>query len=227
MVNENEERIRIVLIDDDALVRAGLGMILGGAHSRFEIVAQGSDGDQARELVEEYEPDLVLMDIRMPRMDGIAATREIATLPDPPNVVMLTTFDSDDLVLSALRAGAHGFLLKDTPPPAMIAALESAASGERALSPSVLSTVISVATHHPADERYYEARHAFDALSERELEVAIEIGRGLSNADIAKKLYQSLTTVKATITRILTKLGCTNRTQVALLAHDARLVSFS
>lgn len=221
MVNE---KTRVVLIDDDALVRAGLRMILGGGASRFEVVAEGSDGDQAVELVTEHEPHLVLMDIRMPGMDGIAATRAILDLPEPPTVVMLTTFNTDDLVIEALRAGAHGFLLKDTPPAEMVAAIQQAADGERALSPGVIGAVISAATSNPGDERQNRAVAALNELSEREREVAVEVGRGLSNAEIAAKLYQSVATVKAALTRVLQKLGCTNRTQVAILVHDARVL---
>lgn len=218
------DRIRLVIIDDDALVRAGLGMLLGGGSSGFEIVGEGSDGSDAVPLVEAHRPDLVLMDIRMPRVDGVAATRQVLALPDPPKVIILTTFNTDDLVVEALRAGAHGFLLKDTAPPEMVAAIRRAADGERALSPQVVSAVIAAATSHPGDERIRRARAELDGLSERELEVAVELGRGLSNAEIAAKLYQSVATVKATVTRILAKLGCTNRTQVALLVHDADLV---
>lgn len=221
MVND---KFRVILIDDDALVRAGLRMILGGGASRFDVVAEGSDGDQAVDLVTEHRPHLVLMDIRMPGMDGIAATRAVLALPEPPTVVMLTTFNTDDLVIEALRAGAHGFLLKDTPPAEMVAAIQQAAEGERALSPGVIGAVISAATSHPGDERQIRAVAALNELSEREREVAIEVGRGLSNAEIAAKLYQSLATVKAALTRVLQKLGCTNRTQVAILVHDARVL---
>lgn len=216
-------KIRLVIVDDDALVRAGLGMILGGGSSPFDIVAEGADGAEAVALVTEHRPDLVLMDIRMPRVDGVTATRRVLALDDPPKVVMLTTFNTDDLVVEALRAGAHGFLLKDTPPPEMVEAIRRAAGGERALSPAVLGAVITAATSNPADDRARHARAELDGLSERELEVAVELGRGLSNAEIAAKLYQSVATVKATVTRILHKLGCTNRTQVALLVHDAGL----
>lgn len=218
-----EEPIRLLIVDDDALVRAGLAMILGGGSSRFRIVGEGADGVEAVALVEAHRPDLVLMDIRMPKLDGISATRQVLALDDPPKVVMLTTFNTDDLVVEALRAGAHGFLLKDTPPPEMVAALERAADGERALSPGVLGAVIQAATSNPGDQRRNNARQDLELLSERELEVAVEIGRGLSNAEIAAKLYQSVATVKATVTRVLTKLGCSNRTQVALLVHDAEL----
>ncbi len=216
-----KQRIRLVVVDDDALVRAGLGMMLGGASSGFEVVAEGADGAEAVALVQQHRPDLVLMDIRMPGTDGITATRRVLELPDPPKVVVLTTFHSDDLVMEALRAGAHSFLLKDTPPEQMVAAIRQAADGGRSLSPGVIGAVIDAATASPGDARRQQARAALEELSARELEVAIEVGRGLSNAEIAAKLYQSLATVKATLTRVLGKLGCTNRTQVAILVHDA------
>lgn len=217
-------KIRVVIVDDDALVRAGLGMILGGGSSPLEIVGEAPDGAEAVALVQAKQPDVVLMDIRMPKMNGIEATKQVLALPDPPQVVVLTTFNTDDLVVEALRAGAHGFLLKDTPPPEMVAAIEQVAHGERALSPKVLGAVIQAATANPGDEREQRAKRALKELSERELEVAVEVGRGLSNAEIAEKLYQSLATVKAAITRVLMKLGCTNRTQVAIIVHDARLL---
>lgn len=222
MVAVVAEKIRIVLVDDDGLVRAGLKMILGGEASAFEVVGEGTDGSEAVGLVRELKPELVLMDIRMPDVDGIEATRRVLALEDAPTVVMLTTFNTDDLVVEALRVGAHGFLLKDTPPVQMVAAIEAAAAGERALSPGVLGAVINAATSNPGDERRTAARVELAVLSERELEVAIEVGRGLSNAEIAGGLYQSVATVKAAITRVLAKLGCTNRTQVAILVHDAR-----
>ena len=215
---------KLAVVDDDALVRAGLQMMLGGGSSPFEIVGEASDGNDAVALVEEQQPDIVLMDIRMPGLDGIEATRRVLALPNPPKVVMLTTFHSDDLVLEALRTGAHGFLLKDTPPPEMVEMLQHVAAGERALSPQVLGAVITAATSNPGDQREHDARTALEALSKRELEVAIEVGRGLSNAEIAAKLYQSMATVKAAITRVLTKLNCTNRTQIAIIVHDARLL---
>lgn len=215
---------RVLIVDDDALVRAGLRLLLGGGGSGVEVVAEGADGSEAVELVRQHVPDVVLMDIRMPHMDGISAARQVLALADPPKVVMLTTFDADELVLEALRAGAHGFLLKDTPPGEMIQAIHRVAGGERSLSPGVVGAVIEAATSAGVDERNAQARAALDSLSERELEVAIEVGRGLSNAEISAKLYQSLATVKATLTRVLTKLGCANRTQVAILVHDARII---
>ena len=213
---------RVLVVDDDALVRAGLKLLLSKADSGIEVVGEGTDGSDAVALVAEHTPDVVLMDIRMPQVDGITATRQVLAQPEPPKVVMLTTFDADELVLEALRAGAHGFLLKDTSPEEMIRAIHRAAEGERSL--SVIGAVIAAATSAGVDDRTQRARTDLEVLSKRELEVAVEVGRGLSNAEIATKLYHSLATVKATLTRVLTKLGCTNRTQVAILIHDARLL---
>ncbi|WP_210115891.1 response regulator [Acidipropionibacterium timonense] len=210
----------VLLIDDDPLVRAGLRLILGGAPT-LEVVGEGADGDEAVGLVTRYRPDVVLMDIRMPRVDGLEATRRLRDLADPPRIVVLTTFDSDDLVLRALVAGADGFLLKDTPPPRMIEAIGQVAAGEQILSPSVVSQVIDMATRSTASPRQEEARGALARLNDRERAVALAVGEGLTNAEIARREYLSVATVKAQVTHILEKLGATNRVQVALIVHDA------
>ena len=215
-----ENTIRIVLVDDDPLVRAGLGLILGGSPD-LEVVAEAADGVEAVQVVAEHKPDIVLMDIRMPRRDGIAATAEILARPDAPRVVVLTTFDSDDMVL---QAGASGFLLKDTPPPKMVEAIRAVDAGETTLSPSVISQVIGLATKSADDGRGEAALKQLDALTEREREVAVAIGQGKSNAEIAGELYMSIATVKAYVTRIFYKLGVDNRVQVAMRVHDAGLV---
>lgn len=214
--------IRVLIIDDDPLVRGGVKYMLGGSPT-IEIVAEGSDGDEAVALVQAHTPDVVLMDIRMERVDGVAATGQVLALEDAPKVIMLTTFDADDMVLRALSAGAHGFLLKDTPPQQMIAAIEQVASGRKALSPSVVEQVIGVATTHSSDPRRDEARAALDTLARRELEVAKLIADGMTNQEIAKQQFLSVASVKATVTRILEKLGLTNRVQVAIKVHDAQL----
>ena len=214
--------IRVAVVDDDALVRTGLGLILGGA-SDLELVAEAADGEDAPALVTEHRPDVVLMDIRMPRRDGLWATRAILALPDPPAVMVLTTFDADDLVLQALAAGAAGFLLKDTPPAKMVEAIRAVAAGEPTLSPSVAARVIAAATRGAGSGRRAGALAELEGLAERELEVALALGRGLTNADIAAELFMSVATVKAYVTRILTKLGVDNRVQVALKVHDAGL----
>lgn len=210
--------VRLVLIDDDPLVRTGLKMLLGGDPS-LQIVAEGSDGDEAVALVTEHAPDLVLMDIRMPRLDGLSATEQVLARRDAPRIVILTTFDSDDLVLRALAAGASGFLLKDTAPDQMIDAIHRVAAGEHTLSPSVVAQVIQVATRGLAERP--DAIDDLSDLNEREKQVAIAIGRGLTNAQIASSQYVSIATVKATVTRLLEKLGLTNRVQIAIKVHDA------
>lgn len=214
--------IRVVLIDDDPLVRAGLKLILGGADD-IDVVAEGVDGAQALDLVAEHQPEIVLMDIRMPKMDGLTAAEQVLVLPDAPKVIMLTTFDADDMVLRALAVGASGFLLKDTPPPRMIESIRQVAAGEQSLSPSVTAQVIAAATRGSGSSRKDEARLDVDALTEREREVAFAIGRGMTNADIAKTQYMSLATVKAHVTKILEKFGATNRVQIAIRIHDAEL----
>jgi DNA-binding NarL/FixJ family response regulator len=167
------------------------------------------------------------MDIRMPRRDGLAATVEIRTLDDPPPVVILTTFDLDDFVFRALQAGAAGFLLKDTPPQELIQAVRVVANGDSMLSPSVTRRLIAhfAAEAAPATTRTARDLSRLDSLTGREREVLIEVGRGLSNADIGAALFMSEATVKAHVSRLLVKLGASNRVQVAILAHDAGLLA--
>ena len=214
------ERIRLVVVDDDPLVRTGLGLILGGA-ADLQVIGEASDGAEGITLVGELRPDVVLMDIRMPVMDGLAATAEILARPDAPKIIVLTTFDSDDLVLRALQAGASGFLLKDTPPSKMVEAIRAVDAGETTLSPSVIEQVIAVATRSAADDRAQRAARELDRLTEREREVAVAVGQGLSNAEIAARLYMSIATVKAYVTRLFYKRGVDNRVQVAITVHDA------
>jgi DNA-binding NarL/FixJ family response regulator len=217
--------IRVVIVDDDALVRAGLAMILGGSPD-IEIVGQGCDGHEAIALVDTYSPDIVLMDIRMPRMDGLEATATLARRRDAPAVIVLTTFDADEFVVRALRDGASGFLLKDTPPASIVDAVRKVAEGEPMLSPSITAQLIrqlSDSSPMQPDERARVARTRLADLSERELEVAVAVGTGKSNADIASDLYMSVATVKAHVSRILTKLDSANRVQIAICVHDAGL----
>ena len=215
--------IRIVVVDDDALVRTGLDLILGAAPD-FEVVGQACDGAEALEVVERLRPDVVLMDIRMPVMDGVAATAALVAREAAPKIIVLTTFDSDDLVVRALRAGAAGFLLKDTPPSKMIEAIRAVVAGETALSPSVVASVVAMAVQTAGGDRSGRALARLAELTEREREVAVAIGRGRSNAEIAGELYMSVATVKAYVTRIFDKLGVENRVQVAMIVHDAGLV---
>jgi DNA-binding NarL/FixJ family response regulator len=218
--------IRVVLVDDDALVRTGLRLILGGSPD-IDVVGEASDGVEAVSAVAEHGPDVVLMDIRMPRLDGIEATRRVRALDRAPRVIVLTTFDTDEMVLGALRAGASGFLLKSTRPERLVEAIRSVAAGEPMLSPSVTAQLISRVTSETPGSTAQHAREQALArlapLTDREREVALAIGRGASNAEIARSLYMGLPTVKTHVSRVLTKLGLDNRTQVALLVHDAGL----
>lgn len=217
----DNKAIRLVIVDDDPLVRSGLRMILGGSPD-IEVVDEATDGEAALEVVRRQRPDLVLMDVRMPRLDGVAATeRLLATYGEDLRIVVLTTFDTDDLVVRALRAGASGFLLKDTPPARLVEAVRTAAAGHPILSPQITATLIAQLNGTEPDDRAQQARRRLAVLSERELEVARAVGEGKSNAEISKTLYLSVPTVKAHVSRLLDKLSCTNRVQVALLVHDA------
>ena len=213
--------LRILIADDQALVRAGFKMILD-AEDDLDVVGEASDGSEAVALAAREHPDVVLMDIRMPQLDGIAATRLVRGQPSPPAVIVLTTFDADELVLQALRAGAAGFLLKDTPPAEIVRAIELVHAGDGMLSPTVTRRLITlVAGDSEAGERAKRAREQLTTLSAREHEVALAVGRGLANADIAAELHMSVATVKAHVSRLLTKLEVDNRVQVALLVQDA------
>ncbi|MGY1717757.1 response regulator [Blastococcus sp. SYSU DS0552] len=216
---------RVLVVDDDPLVRAALAMVLGGAPG-LTLVGEAADGDEVPAAVTSGAPDVVLMDIRMPRVDGLAATEQLQLRTDRPQVIVLTTFDADDHVLRALRAGASGFLLKDTPPAAIVDAVRRVADGEPMLSPTVTRQLMAhvAAAVAPPDVAGERARALLTALSEREHEVALAVGRGLSNADIAAELYMSVATVKAHVSRLLTKLEVANRVQVALVVHDAGML---
>ncbi|GGK57121.1 response regulator [Ornithinimicrobium pekingense] len=219
-----EGRPRVVIVDDDPLVRAGLRMMLGGPDG-VDVVAEGDDGDRAVELVGRHRPDVVLMDIRMARVDGLLATRSVLAAYPSARVLVLTTFDADDHVVEALRSGARGFVLKDTPPDRLVAAVHEVAGGDHALSPSVTALLVdqvsSGAGTGRVDERAARARGRLAALTDREREVARAVARGGSNAEISRELYLGVPTVKAHVSSILAKLGLSNRVQVALLVHDA------
>jgi DNA-binding NarL/FixJ family response regulator len=214
------EQVRVLVVDDDALVRAGLSMLLAGADD-IEIVGEATDGSEVAQAVAEHRPDLVLMDIRMPGMDGLAATELLRAHEDAPEVIVLTTFEADDYVLRALRAGASGFLVKDTPPAEIVRGVRAVAAGEPMLSPTVTRRLIGHVTDSEGSERQRHAREQLDRLTEREREVAVAIGLGRSNAEISRELYMSVATVKAHVSRMLEKLEFNNRVQIALLAHDA------
>lgn len=212
--------IRVLIVDDDALVRAGLSMMLAGTDD-IRVVAEAADGAEVAAAVDAYQPDVVLMDIRMPGVDGLAATERLRAREGAPEVIVLTTFDADDHVLRALRAGAAGFLLKDTPPPEIMRAIRLVAGGEAMLSPTVTRRLIEHVADDGRGARRARARELLERLTDREREVAVAIGQGKSNAEIAAELYMSVATVKAHVSRLLTKLELGNRVQIALLAHDA------
>jgi DNA-binding NarL/FixJ family response regulator len=215
-------RIRVLVVDDDALVRSGLVMILGGAPD-IEVVGEAVDGHAGVTAARVHRPDVVLMDIRMPRMSGLEATEQLGSWESPPKVIVLTTFDADDYVAQALGAGASGFLLKDTPPPAIIEAIRRVADGDPMLSPSVTAKLIAQLTSGAAPDRARAARERLSRLTEREHEVAVTVGQGLSNAEIATRLHVSVPTVKAHIGRLFAKLEVENRVQIAICVHDAGL----
>jgi DNA-binding NarL/FixJ family response regulator len=216
------DKTKLLIVDDDPLVRSGLALILGGERT-LEVVAQAADGRAGIAAVDEHQPDVVLMDIRMPVMDGIEATAALVARRHPPKVIVLTTFDADDYVLRALAAGASGFLLKDTAPEDIVAAVHRVAAGEPMLSPSVTTTLIQQVTARHTPGRGRDALARIDGLTERERDVAMAVGRGLSNAEIAQELYLSVPTVKAHIGRLFQKLQVENRVQIALCVHDAGL----
>ncbi|HET6626232.1 MAG TPA: response regulator transcription factor [Nocardioidaceae bacterium] len=216
--------INVLVVDDDPLVRAGLSLILGGAED-IVVVGEASDGQQAVEAVGGAAPvDVVLMDIRMPRMDGLEATAAIQAAETAAKVIVLTTFDADDYVVRALGHGASGFLLKDTPPPQLVDAVRKVAAGQPMLSPSVTGQLIRHLTDNDSVRRATDARDQIGTLTDRELEVAHGIGRGWSNAEIAGELHMSVSTVKAHVSRIFTKLDASNRVQIAVCMHDAGLL---
>ena len=217
------QSIKIVIVDDDALVRAGLALILGGA-ADLAIVGEAGDGAQGIEVVRLTAPHVVLMDIRMPRLDGVEATRRVMKLARPPRVIVLTTFDADEYVVRALAAGASGFLLKDTPPEMIVAAVRKVAAGEPMLSPTVISSLIRQVTANSTADREATAKATLVGLTARELEVALAVGRGSSNADIAAELHLSVASVKTYVSRILMKLHADNRVQIAIRMHDAGLI---
>ena len=212
--------IRVLIVDDDALVRAGLSMMLAGSED-VRVVAEAADGSEVEAAVDAYRPDVVLMDIRMPGVDGLAATERLRSRAEAPHVIVLTTFDADEHVLRALRAGAGGFLLKDTPPPDILRAIRLVAAGEAMLSPAVTRRLIEHVADAGVGNRRRCALELMGRLTEREREVALAIAQGKANAEIAAELFMSVATVKAHVTRLLSKLELNNRVQIALLAHDA------
>jgi DNA-binding NarL/FixJ family response regulator len=219
--------VKVLIVDDQALVRAGFRMILE-SEPDIEIVGEAGDGAEALEAVRELQPDVVLMDIRMPNLDGLEATRRLLDGPagetGGPRVLMLTTFDLDEYVYEALRAGASGFMLKDTPPEQLVEAIHVVARGEALLSPTITKRVIEEFILRPPSTMPQERPAQLEELTARELEVLGFMARGLSNAEIAKDLFVSETTVKTHVARILMKLGLRDRVQAVVFAYESGLV---
>ncbi|GAB4012071.1 response regulator [Nocardioides ultimimeridianus] len=215
--------IGVLLVDDDPLVRRGLGFMLRAAPG-IEVLGEAGDGDEVPAAVARLRPDVVMMDIRMGRVDGIAATRALRSVPGSPEVIVLTTFDADHEVLEALRAGAAGFLLKDTPPADIVRAVERVAAGDPILSPAVTRRLMDLAGAGSESRNARDsARARLALLTPREHEVAVALGQGMTNTEIGAATYMSTATVKAYVSRLLEKLEATNRVQVALLVQQADL----
>jgi DNA-binding NarL/FixJ family response regulator len=214
--------IRVLIADDQELVRTGLRMILG-AYEDLDVVSEAGTGREAVEAALLHRPDVVLMDIRMPGLDGIEATRRLMERDDAPRILMLTTFDLDEHVYDALKAGASGFLLKNAPPDRLADAVRTVAAGDALLAPSITRRVIEEYVGRPRTGAAPHERLA--ELTERELEVMRHIARGLSNAEIAETLILSEATIKTHVNRVLSKLGLRDRTQAAVLAYELGLVA--
>lgn len=214
--------VRVVIVDDQSMIRAGFAALLD-AQPGMSVVGTAEDGLGITDLVRRTSPDVVLMDIRMPKVNGLDATRTIGQMPGtPPRVVMLTTFDADEYVFSALRAGASGFLLKDSPPEELIQAVRVVANGEALLSPKVTRSLIADYAARPQERS--EKGPELSALTDRELDVMGLVARGRSNAEIASELFLSGQTVKTHVSRILSKLGARDRTQMVIAAYESGLV---
>ena len=210
--------IRVLVADDQSMVRAGFRMLLGGEDD-IDVVAEASNGLEAVEKADRFRPDVILMDIRMPELDGLEATRRILAADSGARILVLTTFDLDEYVYEALRSGASGFVLKDEPPEQLLAAIRTVAAGDGLLSPSVTKRVIKQFARAQSSTPPKE----FDELTSREQEVFRLIANGLSNAEIGQELFISDTTVKTHITHILQKLGLRDRVQAVVLAHQTGL----
>ena len=214
--------IRVVLVDDQELVRAGFRMVLD-AQPDLEVVGEAGDGQAAVELLTATRADVVLMDVRMPRLDGVRATRQVTALPEPPRVLVLTTFDQDEYVFSALKAGASGFLLKDVPPAELLRAIRAVHGGDAVVAPSTTRRLLDRFVPHLPDADATPPA-ALDALTDREREVLTLIARGLSNTEIAAELFVAEATVKTHVGRILTKLDLRDRVQAVVFAYEHGLV---
>ena len=215
--------IRVVVVDDQALIRGGLAALIDSADD-LEVVGEAENGADALRLIEALDPDVVLMDIRMPTMDGIAATEALAldNSSERPKVIMLTTFDLDEYVYAALRAGASGFLLKDTPPQDLLHGIRVVAAGDSLLAPSVTRHLIEQFVQRPSSER--PSGKDFERLTEREVEVLRLVARGLSNQEIGDELFVSPATAKTHVSRLLMKLAARDRAQLIVIAYETGLV---
>ena len=216
--------VRVLLVDDDPLVRTGLSMILASTPD-LEVVAEAGDGDEAVQQVALHAPDVVLMDIRMRRMNGLAATAAVLAQPRPPKVLILTTFDLDEYVFEALAAGASGFLLKEGSPQEIIEGVRVVARGEAMLSPRTTKQLIGQFVAARVSPRRARARAGLELLSERERQIVTAVAQGKPNADIAGELFLSEATVKTHITRTFAKLDVSNRVQLTIFAYEAGLVT--
>jgi DNA-binding NarL/FixJ family response regulator len=225
-VPEPSEPIRVLIADDQQLLRAGFRVILQ-AEPGIEVIGEAEDGAEAVAQARSLRPDVILMDIRMPKLDGLAATEHLMKLPDPPRVVMLTTFDENEYVVRALRAGAYGFLLKDAPTSRLIAAVRAAAAGDALIEPSITRRLVEQFVAQPSSQASGGIPVALAALTERELEVLRLIARGLSNAEIATEITVAETTVKTHVARLLGKLGLRDRVQAVVLAYESGFVTRS
>ncbi|BCB77137.1 response regulator transcription factor [Phytohabitans flavus] len=217
-----ERPVRILLADDQPLLRTGFRMVLG-AEEDLDIVGEAGDGTEAVDLARRLLPDVVLMDIRMPRLDGVAATRAIVDARLPVRVLILTTFDLDEYVVGALRAGASGFLAKDVPAEDLVTAIRTVAAGEAVVAPRILKRLLDRFADSLPDPSATPPK-ALDSLTEREREVLVQVARGLSNAEIASALSVSETTIKTHVGHVLTKLGLRDRVQAVVLAYETGLV---
>ena len=216
----------ILLVDDQPMLRMGYRMILD-AQADLSVIGEAENGLEAIELTERLEPDVVLMDVRMPGLDGVQATERIVAAGSDSRIIILTTFDLDEYAFGALRAGASGFLLKDAPPPDMLSAIRAVATGDAVVAPSVTRRLLSQFAHRlpdPRQERAGVADERVESLTPRERELLIEVARGLSNAEIAERLVLSEATVKTHVGRILGKLGLRDRVQIVVFAYEAGLV---
>jgi DNA-binding NarL/FixJ family response regulator len=215
--------IRVLLVDDDALVRAGIRLMLFSA-SGIEVVGEAADGTEVLGALDRHHPDVILLDLRMPRLDGLAVLDLLHTQPSPPAVVVLTTFDTDEAVLRALRRGAAGFLVKDTPPAEIIRAVRAVAAGEPMLSPTITRRLIGHVTDREGGDRKRHARQQLDRLTEREREVMRLIARGYAYKEVAKELFISIKTVETHVSSVLRKLQLSSRHELTRWANDRRLI---